>query len=539
MLVPEKHRDSDWLRVYIYNTRMKWCFSWTWKEVTLGVHSTQRSESIHSVIKSLLHNNSTLIDVIVNMEVWAETRSHEAQTKLYVYCTKSSGKTLQQGRLVKGMSNLFHEHAIKLVTANVNRSIECNVQEVPGSSEFYMVSNSVVSDIQASFLGPVLWVHELVEGGELSMRDIDNVSENIIKRIERAVSVHDYFPLYKSHFISNGITCTCQYPVMQGLPCEHCLAVLIVKLQAAKLPDCFLHNPAWHIESDHSETEFRLWCLKVQQSRSHAHTQSVSNAVSTQLSRFQALMISAKMLAQGYSLTLEDSDYLQNRMAEMCLELQSRHEKGQVSSANQNIINSKRLCSACGNFGHRADNRSCPKHPVNADRSFFNRIPIIGSILSMDQADVVVQPLLSQEGASNESTVELRQFNASGMIDPIIEDDIQFADRLQKSQLIEHKVAMSGECFWLAFLCGLQWMALRNPMWLQAQISLGRSIPKTALDLRKFVLSFMKSNWTKVWIDENPNSTYPDSFQETVKDELSYGVTNGQTGVWSDSAHGM
>ncbi len=69
-LVPDKHRDSQWLRDYIYVTHTKWCFAWTWSSVTLGVHSTQRSESIHAIIRLLLTNNSTLIDVITKLEEW-------------------------------------------------------------------------------------------------------------------------------------------------------------------------------------------------------------------------------------------------------------------------------------------------------------------------------------------------------------------------------------------------------------------------------------------------------------------------------------
>jgi hypothetical protein len=107
LLIPENHRESIWLRDYIYATHKKWCFAWTWSTVTLGVHSTQRCESIHAVIRMLLSNNSTLLEVIMKLEEWVRTKKMQAQTSLYIDCVKfSTGNTLRQNRLIMYERNI-------------------------------------------------------------------------------------------------------------------------------------------------------------------------------------------------------------------------------------------------------------------------------------------------------------------------------------------------------------------------------------------------------------------------------------------------
>jgi hypothetical protein len=570
-LMPQQHRASQWLNDYIYQTRMKWCYSWTWNCLTLGVHSTQRSESIHSVVAMLLHNNSTLIDVVNELERWAKTRTHQAQTNLYTFCTKVSTGAMQQGRLVQGMLKSFHEHAIKLVTANLHRAIEYNVVPVEGDSGYFIVKRPMES-IQHSFLGPVQWIDENL--GELIDRDVNNVSAPIVARVDRAVAVHDYFPLFRSQFVSNGTSCTCQYPIMQGLPCEHCLAVLVIKLQAEALPPCFLEQTMWHVESDATESLFRIWCMGMAQSRKAAPATAVP--LSTPDSRFKNIMVTATMLARGYSLLVSDTELLQTRMSQMCIDLSNRHEmrqqqrdelEKQKSGAAATALVGKRNCTACHQPGHRSDNaQKCSKHAKHVP-SFFDGQPSIcaataevvqpppppvsatgAQISSADAATaevvqpppppqpappqtVVVQPLVPSSSVILEQVsaynAAFRVFDASRNIDQIDETKAQFLERLQASQLVPVAVAMSGECFWSACFLNLQSMAKRNLIWAAIY-----PMAESPLALRLQVLAFMKTNWTRLWISDDDNQTnFQETFEATVIDELKFGVANGRTGL--------
>ena len=526
-LVPAKNRASEWLQEYVYDTRMKWCYSWTWDCSTLGVHSTQRSESIHSVVASLLSNNSTLIDLITQLERWVETKSHLAQTELYKFCTKVSTGNLRTGRLVKSMLDSFHEHATKLVTANLHRAIEYNVEEIDGASSLFMVKCPIDS-IQHSFLGPVQWVGTQLE--ELNDRDANNVSTSFVGRVDRAAAVHDYFPLIRSHFVSDGKSCTCQYPVMQGLPCEHCLAVL-VRLNTEELPDCFLKPTVWHVESDATESEFRRWCLTMQ----HTPKPAKSLPTSTPETRFNEIMLTAKTLARGYSLLVSDTDFVQSKMAEMCLALKERHDQRQLKQAE--AVNTaratKRKCTACQQQGHRADNPKCPKHASHVP-SFLDVAPLIrtseGHVATVPPHLTAAEPVLPSVSAAAAQNADPLPppdpplLHASANLDAIAETEDDFAQRLQRSGLVPVRVSGSGECFWTSCLLCLQWLSRRNQRWAAVH-----QVPATALALRLQVLDFMKVNWTKLWATEDTALNYQETFQISVQDEMQFGVLDGQT----------
>jgi hypothetical protein len=137
------------------------------------------------------------------------------------------------------MTAHFHKHAITLVTANLIRCMEYYVESIPNSEGMFMVKLPIES-VQADFLGPVQWVSNYLDDVNHE-GNLDDVNAGVVARLDRAAGVHDYFPMFRRHFVSNGEYCSCQYPTMQKLPCEHCLAVIVIKLQAHSLPDC--HGP--------------------------------------------------------------------------------------------------------------------------------------------------------------------------------------------------------------------------------------------------------------------------------------------------------
>ena len=52
----------------------------------------------------------------------------------------------------------------------------------------------------------------------------------------------------------------------------------------------------------------------------------------------------------------------------------------------------------------------------------------------------------------------------------------------------------------------------------------GVEIPKNALEMRLIVLAFMRANIDKLWITDQPNLSYADSFGVTLRDEFRFGV---------------
>jgi hypothetical protein len=559
-LVPEKNRDSPWLRDYIYATHTKWCFAWTWSSVTLGVHSTQRCESIHSVIRMLLSNHSTLVEVIEKLEEWVRTKKMQAQTGLYMDCVKfSTGNTLRQNRLISCMNKTFHDHAIKIATANMHRSLECavhdaiNLQNVP-TGMYSVRSAQDISSIQKDFFGPVQWVDNFLQRNP----DYDEAITADINRLDRAVSVHDFFPLFRNVYLSDGESCSCQYPQMQGLPCEHCFAVLVIKKQATVMPDIFLKNTFWHIESDETESQFQLWCKQMLMMREA--TPQPKLPVSTPRSRYIGLMLTAKTMVSGYSLTVTDTDWLEEQMVQMCLGLKDRHTTTQDTLTSAAAKSSGRKCTACGLTGHRNDNaRMCAKHKdyQASAVSFTSNILQIGSLapaqvtgappapvvqLGLEDAQIGSLAPTQVTGAPPALVVQLQDaqnglippaqdtgappaapnFGSPASLDQMVESYDEFDARLKVSNLYPRPVPGDGACFWSACLFGMQWLAKRNTVWCKAT-----QIPSTALEMRNDVLNFMHSNLKTNWAEKGLNGMT--TFEDAINQEIPFGVLSGLT----------
>jgi hypothetical protein len=193
------------------------------------------------------------------------------------------------------MNKTFHEHAIKIVTANLHRSLEYDVQEVMNDagvpSGLFSVKVEPLRSIQQDFFGPVQWVGNFFHENPARC---DDVSNSDIGRLDRAAGVHDFFPMFRNTFISDGEYCSCQYPTMQGLPCEHCFAVLVIKLQAPAIPDVFLKQTFWHIDSDETESQFQQWCKRMLWTKESLPQLKPNMPNSTAQSRYNGLMLTAK-----------------------------------------------------------------------------------------------------------------------------------------------------------------------------------------------------------------------------------------------------
>jgi hypothetical protein len=262
---------------------------------------------------------------------------------------------------------------------------------------------------------------------------------------------------------------------MQGLPCEHCFAVLVIKKQAKSMPDCFLKNTCWHIESDETESQFQLWCMQMLSMNRAAPQPVVPN--STARSRYNGLMLTAKTMVSGYSLTVSDTDYLEDQMVQMCLGLQKRHAAKQeaVVQTLTSASLAQRKCSVCLLPGHRNDNaKLCTKHKdfkpsavVNVAPPSFVSLPLrIGSLLAAQTPDALpVQDVqlsaqlpaavvgaaalpeqgvqLSLQSPAAAATVSARDFGSPVGLSSFSENYDQFDARLSRSNLFLWHVVRS------------------------------------------------------------------------------------------------
>jgi hypothetical protein len=500
----------------------------------------------------------------MKLEEWVRTKKMQAQTNLYIDCIKfSTGPVLRQNRLITCMNKTFHEHAIKIVTANMHRSLEFAVVDVVNDQNvptgLYSVQVQDMSSIQKDFFGPVQWVNNFLDRNP----DFDEASTSDINRMDRAVSVHDFFPLFRNRYLSDGESCSCQYPKMQGLPCEHCFAVMLLKKQTKLMPDVFLNNQCWHIESDETESQFQLWCLQLLSRRELAPQPKIPN--STARSRYNGLMLTAKTMISGYSLSVKDTAWLEDQMTQMCLDLKDRHATNQNTVDTLTSASGLRHCSVCQLPGHRCDSAiKCTKHkdfvpsPVEAQTLNFHGKPLqIGSLPPARHPGGATPVTVVQLGAPSDAIVPQsaatgsvqssppqsngephamvvqpvadaphaqRLFNASAQLDAIREEYDAFDARLCLSNLYPRPVPGNGDCFWMSCVLAMKWLAKRNTTWATAT-----RIPATAMAMRQKVLDFMQTNLQTDWALQGLNVMT--TFETAIRDEIPFGVLCGSTGV--------
>ena len=65
---PRTTKARAWLQNSMYEKRRQWAACWTWQDWSGGIHSTQRSESMHSHIKEHIIKLSMLKDLVAHIE---------------------------------------------------------------------------------------------------------------------------------------------------------------------------------------------------------------------------------------------------------------------------------------------------------------------------------------------------------------------------------------------------------------------------------------------------------------------------------------
>ena len=61
--------------------RERWAYRWTWRLFTMGIHSTQRIESLHSHIMGYLRASTLLVDLLVKLELHSATVDSRTLTR--------------------------------------------------------------------------------------------------------------------------------------------------------------------------------------------------------------------------------------------------------------------------------------------------------------------------------------------------------------------------------------------------------------------------------------------------------------------------
>lgn len=76
----ERRKALEWL-ANLGKRAQKWAARWTWQQLTLGIHSTQRAEAMHSAFSHIIRNSDNLATLFEKLGRFEDNQAVVKQMK--------------------------------------------------------------------------------------------------------------------------------------------------------------------------------------------------------------------------------------------------------------------------------------------------------------------------------------------------------------------------------------------------------------------------------------------------------------------------
>ena len=314
----------------------RWAYRWTWQWLTLGIHSTQRIESLHSHIMGYLRANTLLTDLVPQLELFGETVASRASTRdfRHIRLEQSAGK-VQAHPFIDSLSAAIHPYALMLVKSQLQQSNYYRVDPTATEGVFLLTRMSGVAGSAAA------------AGVEADGDDADvGLDSNSFTTPSRTTTF--------TH-------CSCQYTTCYGIPCRHIFRLYEVKQVDVPAELC---SPRWRYQEP-----ARVRSLVEEHLRRNPKRTAMAATLSG-TDRFALTMQAARAVAD---LAATDS-VMYERAREGLKDLVEdlRDGAGPIASAGAKrgggaaAPKGKEQCRACWGFGHRKTSKACPRYGLEA-----------------------------------------------------------------------------------------------------------------------------------------------------------------------------
>ena len=332
----------------------RWAYRWTWRWLTMGIHSTQRIESLHAHVMGYLRASTLLVELVPKLELYDATVSSRAETRNYRHIgLEHSAAKAQAHPFIDKLSQRIHPYALMLVKAQLAQAGYYRVDSTNEEGVFRVTRASTI-------VGPSSPDVE-ADGNDADVR-LDSYSFSALPRMTTLTR------------------CSCQFPCSYGLPCRHILRLCDVQQKA--VPDQ-LCSPRWQFQSPSHVREL------VEELRRRQPARTAPAQGLTRDDRFTLVMQACRPLAELaavdsalYGRARDGLDslvaHLRGRDGQAAPASAARRGRGAAAAAVEEVELAKapEQCRGCWGFGHRKTNRSCPRFglaalekPVNVARA--------------------------------------------------------------------------------------------------------------------------------------------------------------------------
>jgi MULE transposase domain len=191
--------------------RKRWAARWTWNHFTMGVHSTQRAEAVHSAISGFLSASMLLVDLLEKLDNYGCYVAEKGKSKMY----RESGKhsTTDLAPILSSICDRVSPFALQIVG---NELIQ---------SQHYLIRSRVQSSTEEKFIS---W--DITRIQDKSNDCIAGMT--VDQRMDELTGFSDVEPipivLSHSQHETTLKECSCQFPTCWGVPCRYMLRLFSV-----------------------------------------------------------------------------------------------------------------------------------------------------------------------------------------------------------------------------------------------------------------------------------------------------------------------
>jgi hypothetical protein len=355
--------------------REMWAYRWTWQWFTMGIHSTQRIESLHAHIMGYLRANMLLVDLVPKLEAFGGAVAGRAETRDFRHMRlELSAAKAGTHPLIDQIASIIHPFPLQLFKAQLQQSAYYSVAPGPEEGTF-IVTRAPIAGASATDV--------VAEGDDVDV-GLDTISYSAPSRLTTLG------------------TCTCQFDKCYGLPCKHILRVCDVQQKPVAEE---LFSKRWRFTDDARVRELVEELQRRRPTRAAAPAAMLNSD-----DRFALIMQFCRPL--GELAAADASLYERGRegVAQLIDELRkparvpaaARGRAAVALPAEAEAARREDQCHACWAFGHRRRNRDCPR---------FGLAPLEKPAVALRAPPVVLRrkrpPIFEEEEEEEEETEEL------------------------------------------------------------------------------------------------------------------------------------
>ena len=318
--------------------RERWAYRWTWRLFTMGIHSTQRIESLHSHIMGYLRASTLLVHLLEKLELHSTTVESRALTRDHRLIAYEESAAKANHPFLNALKELIHPFPLSLVKAQLVQSSYFNV---------------------ASTAEGIYTVSHMSAGAGTSQPDVVADGDDA----DVGVDSSSFYSGSRTCTLGPaGWSCSCQFTICYGLPCRHILRICEVKqIEVPSLVQ--LCSPRWRYRNP-EQVRHQVEALRL---RNPAPRSAPAQTLSRD-DRFGLLISACRAVAELgaadatlYNLAREGVDALVAR-----LRSGSAPERRGGGPAPLDVVAERGLeqCRGCWEFGHRKSSSRCPRYKM-------------------------------------------------------------------------------------------------------------------------------------------------------------------------------